>query len=534
MTPSHDTTHTLIHAAKRFFGGTLLSRASGLLRDISIAAAFGTESALAAFMVAFRLAHLLRRLFGEGPMQSAIIPFYEQFRKEDPPRAAVFFRDLAATVSLVILLIIATGSSFIAATSWMGYWNESNQEIATLTLLMLPSLLFISLYGLHISLLQCHKSYFIPSFAPTAFNLVWILAAYFLCSFPLPTAMQGLSLAVVIACLAQWLITVPQALTIWKSNLLTPWWRGVSYFSEDVRRLIRPLSLGILGVASSQINSLCDAFFARYADAEGPAYLWYAIRIQQLPLALFGIALSSALLPPLARAIKQGESDRFPLLFSFAIRRATALMLPLSMGLIIMAPEIVNLIYGHGHFTDRGAVYTTHCLWGYTIGLLPMTLILVMAPAFYASDDYKTPALASVATTILNALLNTIAIFPMGFGAASVAYTTSLSAWINVSLLTYVLAKRDALPDVWEIMRSWGTITILSIVAASAAIFASYSFFQTNPLLSLCQGELCSLPRHFISQTIALIIPGITFLATLLIAAKIGKVQDINGWVSRG
>ena len=149
-------------------------------------------------------------------------------------------------------------------------------------------------------------------------------------------------------------------------------------------------SLRNIGVGAAQINSACDAIFARLADNSGPAYLWYAIRLQQLPLALFGIAISGALLPPLTRAMKKGYF-RGELLFNVAIDRSMLLILPITGVLFIFGERCVDLLYGYGGFDIQSIQGTTFCLWGYTLGLVPMTLVLILAPVFYAKGNYRAP-----------------------------------------------------------------------------------------------------------------------------------------------
>ena len=157
-----------------------MSRISGMLRDVSMAYAFGTQPSIAAFMVAFRFAHLLRRLFGEGALQTAFIPEFEALRHHNEERAFTFFRSLTAILSLFLTLLILLCCGVLACFMWFGNLHPDNYEILLLTLIMLPSLLFICLFGLNASLLQCEKSYFIPSVAPVAFNGIWVVSVLYL------------------------------------------------------------------------------------------------------------------------------------------------------------------------------------------------------------------------------------------------------------------------------------------------------------------------------------------------------------------
>jgi putative peptidoglycan lipid II flippase len=440
MTTSSETTNidskrSIVQSAARYFSGTMLSRITGMLRDICMAYAFGTQSAIAALLVAFRFAHLLRRLLGEGAMQTALIPHFEELRKTDPKRAGKFFCDLNASLSHLIFFIIVISMAIIGALIQWGDLNSGNQEIAWLTFLMMPSLLFICLFGINASLMQCEKIYFVSSAAPIMFNIFWIAGIGISSQFPPANAMMILSLFIVIACIAQWASTLPHVYAILKKFDVQHLWKTSKCYTKDVLQLGKPLALGIIGVGASQINNALDAVFARWADEEGPAILWYAIRIQQLPLALFGIAVANALLPPLARAGKNNDHIQFQQFLEFAVKRTLFMMIPMTFGLILLGEWSIRLIYGHGDFTETSIIGTTHCLWGYALGLIPMALVLVFAPAFYSRGDYHTPSQAAVGSMIVNVVLNAVLIAEFELGAASVAIATSVSAWVNLFLL---------------------------------------------------------------------------------------------------
>ena len=472
-----DSPQSIIRSAQRFFSGTVLSRVTGLLRDVAMAGAFGTQEATAAFLVAFRLSHLLRRVFGEGALQSAFIPHFEALRQQDPKRAATFFQTLTINLTALLLVLILLIGSVVAGYLSYGNLSSGNHEIGYLTLLMLPSLLFICLYGLNASLLQCEKHFFLSGVAPCAFNLVWVGGVFYFWHAELSIAMPGLSLFIIIACAAQWLITLPMTVRILKSLGLRELWARIPLFSLDLRNLFKPLLLGIIGVSATQINNALDAVFARFAESEGPAFLWYAIRIQQLPLALFGIALSGALLPPLARAIKHSDMTQYTRFLDFAIRRSLAIMLPVTAALFLMGDTCIQLIYGRGSFGLDSVAGTTHCLWAYGFGLIPMTLILVLGPACYARNDYRTPTQGALISMGLNVLLNTFLIAVWGYGSASVAWATSFSAWVNVAYLAWHLRSLGPLVAP-SFLLALSKIVAATLVGSFALFGVDYALHQ--------------------------------------------------------
>lgn len=436
-----DSVHTILSSAKRFLTGTAFSRVTGLLRDMAMAAAFGTQESVAAFLVAFRFSHLLRRLFGEGALQSAFIPEFEKLRNEDPHRAFLFFQNLSVTLTIFLCAIIFLVVGGIGLSLAFLDLQWENREILQLTLIMMPSLLFICLYGINASLLQCEKCYLTPSIAPAAFNLAWIAGVGCLYFLPAATAMPWLSCFVIVACICQWGVTLPKTVSLLKEEGLLKFGKLSFGLSKDVKTLIKPLCLGIAGVAASQINNAMDSVFARYASLEGPAYLWYAIRIQQLPLALFGIALSGAILPPLARAVKEENLSTFRYYIEFGLKQILILMVPATFGIFLAGEGVVHLLYGHGDFGSSSVSRTYECLWAYGLGLVPMAGTLILAPAFYALKNYRIPAWGSFNSVIINILLNGWLIFGMGYGAVSVALATSFSAFFNLFFLIWNLKK---------------------------------------------------------------------------------------------
>lgn len=474
-----DSIHSILHSAKRFLTGTVFSRISGLLRDVAMAAAFGTEEAVAAFLVAFRLSHLLRRLFGEGALQSAFIPEFEKLRHEDPDRAFGFFHNLSTALIGFLSVLILVVMSGIGLTLTMVDLQEGNREILWLTLLMMPSLLFICLYGINASLLQCEKSYFISGIAPLGFNLVWIFGVGCLYTLPARTAMPWLAGFVILACLSQWAITVPTVVSILRVKGFRINWMHYQKIGRDVKTLIKPLCLGILGVSAAQINNAMDSVFARYASPEGPAYLWYALRIQQLPLALFGIALSGAILPPLSRAAKDEDNASFQHYFLFGLKQIIAVMLPITVGIFLLGESSVLLLYGHGDFHAASVSATADCLWAYGLGLIPMSGILILSPALYAQKEYRIPTLGSFFAVGINLALNTLLIFVWEYGPVSVALATTVSAWFNFFFLFYKLKQYIPAGGIQSLLVSCCKICGASLVAFFGAWLIYLNLFPS-------------------------------------------------------
>lgn len=477
----------------------MISRISGMCRDMSMAYCFGTGPAIAAFIVAFRFANLLRRIFGEGALLTSFIPHFESHRGDEPKRASIFFRDIF--FSLVLILGVTIGLIELGLYGWIltAELSSSNSQIIILTMIMLPSLLFMCLYSICSGLLQCEKKYFLSGAAPIAFNIIWIAAVWYFKDLPTEKAMIGLSTAVVFAALLQWLVTFPKTLSFLSHHLSWNEFLRPRLFSPEMRLMLASISLGIIGVSAAQVNGAIDTLFARYSSLEGPAYLNYAIHLQQLPLALFGISISSALLPPLSRAIKSGELDRYKQLLHFAISNTFLFLLPCSMAIFVLGGASVNLIYGHGDFSNQATIQTTYCLWGYGIGLVPMAMSLLLMPAFHAKKDFWTPTVASLLSIGLNIILNSFFIFICEYGSASLAYSTSLSAFFNCAFLFYRLSKKMGIHLFSSMAGASMKALICAGVASVGTLYLGYGLYN-DPTISMLVGMGGTEFPRFISE----------------------------------
>lgn len=511
----------------RFFSGTALSRVTGMLRDIVLAFCFGTHEALAALFVAYRLAQLARRLFGEGALQSAFIPLFEEMRKEEPVQAFRFFRDLSVLLVCFLVGFILIGMLALAASLKIIDWSPGNSQIVFLAILLLPSLLFICLFGLNSSLLQCQKHYFTVGIAPAFFNIAIAAGSIFFYGWDPNTAMPYVAIFIVTGCAMQWGVTFLPTLKSLKEHLGNNLWKNIQLYSKDIRRLGAPLMLGLLGMGASQINNGIDALFARWADPEGPAQLWYSQRLLQLPLALFGIAISGALLPPLARSIQAGRKDEYLRFLDFAQRRVFALLLPCTVGLFVFGTPLINCIFGRGDFQLHSILTTTGCLHTYAVGLLPMGLIIVLGPAFYAFKDFKTPAKAAFLSLVVNFALNCVFIFGLGFSALSVALATSISSWANILYLYNNLKKHyDQVISPEGIYEGIKVVAIALSAGACATLMQIY-FFNTPQFFHLFKSTESGLPTSFIDQAVYLAVPGLFYISLVIGAAWVFKAKDL-------
>jgi putative peptidoglycan lipid II flippase len=519
-----ESTRGITRGALSFFSGTLLSRITGLIRDLSMAFCFGSHPALAAFMVAYRFANLFRRILGEGPLPSGFVPEFVSLREKDPKQGAIFFRDVFFSLFLLLFAVFFVSEGGLLLLGRSGIFSESSREILKLTALMMPGILFICLYGISSALLQCEKKFFLPSMTPVFFNVVWVITV-FLFRDSLPTkAVIALSFAVVFGFFLQWACLLPSLCSYAKKFLSWREIRSFVFFSPEVKAIIKPFLLGVVGTSAVQINSALDAIFARYASLEGPAYLWYAIRIEQLPIALFGVAFASALLPPLSRAFSSGNDFEFKEMLQFAFKRSFGFMFPCTIALFVLASSGVNMLYGRGDFSSEATLETIYCLWGYGLGLLPSIFVLLMAPAFYSQKNFQAPMKGAVYSVIFNVLLNALFVFGFHFGSFSVALATSLAAWLNCFLLIRGLKRRG----LWEggAVLSFYKTGASALLAGGLTLFLS-RFLGGDQTIAIFMQQGVDFPRGFSSQFAPFFILSASFVGFFLFFAWILNAEEV-------
>ncbi len=523
-----DSVKTVSKSSMSFLSGTLMSRITGGLRDISMAFCFGSSGALSAFMVAYRFSNLARPLFGENPVASGFIPHFEYLKKQSSEEAMIFFRDTFFSLSFFLIGILGLAEFILWILYHFSSISSSSKEVLQTCLIMLPGGLFLCLYGISGAFLKCEKFFFLPGFAPVAFNLVWIISVFYFKNEPASKAMTGLSFAMVLAFFLHWAVLLPKMLKIIKGSMPLRKLFAVQLFSAEVRKIIKPFFLGILGVGAIQINNALDGIFARYASLEGPAYLWYAIRLEQLPVGLFGVALSTALLPTLARSAADEDLGEFKEFLVYALRKTMGLLVPCTVALFVLGAALVNFVYGRGDFSEYATYETILCLWGYSLSVIPSVGVMLIAQALYAKKSFKAPALTSLASVGVNLILNYIFVFYFSWGAISIALATSVAAMVNFFILSIILHKKMGAPFLLDAIgkTSYGTL-ICSLFAGCLTIALGY-FFANDPTLSmLIEGRSAHFTRSWQDQFMGIFVLGGFFVLILLSYAWLGRVQEI-------
>ncbi len=500
---------------QRFSSGVFLSRLSGFGRDLAMAYAFGDQKGVASFIIAFRLSHLLRRFFGEGPLQSAFIPQFEELRIKGSIQAHLFFQKLTFLLMLTLLFLIFVIKGGITVCLSSFSFSPSINEILKLTNNLLFSLFFICLYGLNLAVLQCYHIFFLPNIAPIFCNLAWMIGALTLKHYPIDEAMFYLTKWIVFGFFLQYLLTLFPLIKKCSFRV-----RGLFKLKGDreIKKLCRAFALGGLGVGATQMNSFLDALFARLAEPCGPVYLWYAIRFYQLLLALFGIAIVSTLIPLLSRVIKKADASEKAKIFNFGFKQIITVMLLCTFFVFALGHFIIDATLGGTLLSLYGKGQISRCFLAYSLSLVPTTLTLFFASIFYAENDFKTPMRFAILTVIFNTVLNSLFIFLFHLGSLSTALATSLASLCNCFFLYRLLRKKG-----WKQNYSLQDLMPLCIGGCIALCIV----FAID--LTLFKQEIFSSIPYGIMKWMRLFCGGISFLGALLFFSKVARNQDIKG-----
>ncbi|WP_461211447.1 murein biosynthesis integral membrane protein MurJ [Desulfocurvus sp. DL9XJH121] len=421
-------------------GATLASRILGFLRDLIIAFALGAGPLADAFFVAFRLPNLLRRLFGEGSLTMAFVPVYTRIREEDgEPEAHALARSMLFWL-LVILGVLTLCAGFQARPLVFlvapGFADDPALVATTADLVRIcfPYIVFISGVALCMGVLNASGRFLAPALAPCALNVVLIASA-------LAGVWLGLSVphclawGVLLAGLCQWLLQQPSLRGAGFS------WRGPwSPRHPGVGRTARLMLPTVFGAAVYQINIVIGTVLASFLAGGSISYLYYADRLVQFPLGVFGVAVSTAALPSLSALAARGEMDDFRETLDGGLRLTLFISLPAAAGLIALCQPVVALLFGRGAFGPEAVSATAWALVAYGAGLPAFAAVRPLVSAYYALGDTRTPVKAAVVSLLIYVACALTLMFPLEH--VGLALATSLSSWGNAALLLLGLRRR--------------------------------------------------------------------------------------------
>ena len=428
----------LLRTASTVGSWTMLSRILGFVRDILLARVLGAGMLADAFFVAFKLPNFFRRMFAEGTLTVALVPVLSDEREQGEEAAHAFLDALATLLLIVLVPFTLLG---VLLMPWLlylfapGFADEPDRWATALHLArwMFPYLAMISLAALSWAVLNTYKRFAVPAASPALLNVAIILAAVLLApSFENPAV--ALAVGVLAGGAMQLLIQFPALKRI-------GWVPRISFHFKQpaISETLRLFAPALLAIAAVQINILVGTILATLLDTGAVSYLYYADRIVQLPLALFGIAMSTALLPALSGHLSRGDQGAALADLRTGLAWLTWITLPAVAGAFYLAEPIVVTLFERGAFSHADSVATAQTLKAYAVGLIAFCWVKLLASACYAGKDARAPMRYAAISVGVNIVL---ALILMQFWAyVGLALATSLAAFVNV-LLLYIRLRR--------------------------------------------------------------------------------------------
>jgi len=429
----------LLHNISSSASGTLVSRMLGFLRDVVIARMFGAGLATDAFFVAFRIPNFFRRLFAEGSFALAFVPVLSEYRKRGDQAAVRELLDSISGVLLAVLLVVTAAGVLLAP--WLiqvfapGFGADDPRQALAADMLRVtfPYLLLISLTALSGGILNTWGKFWIPAVTPALLNLSLICAALLLTPvFSVP--IKALAWGVLLAGVLQLLFQLP---ALQRLGLLPrPRWQPAH---AGVRRILRLMLPTLFGSSVAQVNLLLDTIIASLLLAGSVSWLYYADRLFEFPVGVFGVALSTVILPRLAMAaggarnVAGGHADdqSFIATLQWAMRLAWLISVPAAVGLLVLATPVIQTLFQYGQFAASDRVMSSMALQAYLLGLPAVIAVKVLAPGFYARQDTATPVRYAIISMFSNMLLNVLFIVLLLQYLSAQAHSGHDSGWMQ-------------------------------------------------------------------------------------------------------
>lgn len=428
---------------------TGVSRVFGLVREVVMAGFFGTSTLQSAFVIAFRIPNLFRRLFGEGALGAAFIPVFAEIeRTEGRERAQRFVARILGLMVCALGLLVGLGVAVsFGVERWCGEasrWSEA----MPLMRIMLPYALLICMAAILSAILNVHDRFAIPSLTPVVLNVVWIVALLGVCPFLPETGywrIGAVCWGILLAGFAQIVFQLPELRRVgYRFSLSFRGWRTSPY----IRQVLLQMGPASFGIALAQINICMDGWLAFYGATWAPSALEYADRIIYLPLGLFGTAFATVLLPTYSRQAAQGDLAELTATMARALRSLLLVMAPMALGLVALATPAVALIYQRGAFGDDSVLWTARAVAAYAPGLLVFSANKAIVPAFYARKDLRTPVRVATCCIFGNFALNLLSVLllPEGWRHVGIALSTVVNSLANTLILLLLLYRQRLAP----------------------------------------------------------------------------------------
>lgn len=447
-------------------GWTMASRVLGFARDMLIAAFLGAGPVADAFFVANRLPNLFRRLFGEGAFSAAFVPAFSGLLAAEGRAAAQGFAQQAASILALWLVGLTVAAEIfmpsVVAGLAPGFRSDPEKFALSVQLcrITFPYMPLICLGALLSGVLNGLDRFAAAAAAPVVYNLVCIGFLLGLAHL-LPTAGHALALGVTVSGVLQ-LALLGWAVRRAGLRLALPRPR----LTAPMRLLLRRMGPGLIGAGVTQFNLAVDVVIASLLPAGTVSVLYYADRVNQLPLGTIGVAVGTALLPSLSRQALAGQAEAARATLNRALEYALLLTLPAALALMVIGGPVIDVLFRRGAFDAAQAALTGQALGAYAAGLPAFVLVKVLVPGFFARGDTATPVRIGIAIVVLNLALNLALMTPLQHLGPPLA--SSLAAWVNVTALALALRRRGYLALDGQIIRTVPRMALAGGVMAVA------------------------------------------------------------------
>ena len=513
---------SLLRATATVSGFTLLSRISGLFRDVIIARAFGAGALTDAFWVAFRIPNLLRRLFAEGAFAQAFVPILGEAKNTHDETAIKTLLDRVALALFAILLIVTVVGIISAPTvvimmaSGLGAAGreDSFDAAVVMTRIMFPYIVCMSMVALASAVLNTWRKFAVPAFTPILLNLSMIAAAFGIAPH-LTHPVYALAIGVMLGGLLQ--LTV-QWVALGKLGLQPRLSINVRQALVDpmVRRIMRQMLPATLGVSVAQISLLINTNIATWLTPGSVTWLSFADRLMEFPTALIGVAIGTVLLPTLSKASTNMADGRYSNLLDWGLKLVLLLGLPAAVTMMLIPQALVSVLFHYGAFQATDVGQTRLAVVAYSVGLIGILAVKVLAPGFYAQQNIRTPVFIAICVLAATQLMNFV--FVPLFAHAGLALTVGLGATLNALALLIGLRRRGIYqpnPGWWPFIARIG-VALLAMAGCLAWISARFDWIalQSSPALRI--GAL----------VLILAAAGVTYMAGLWLAGI--RIKDFK------
>ncbi len=455
---------------------TLASRITGLARELLIATTFGASALTDAFNVAFRIPNLFRRLFAEGAFSQAFVPVLATVKEQQGEEATRQLVDRVATVLAWVLLAVSVlGVLASPLLVWLMASGLRKIEAGSafdaavvMTRWMFPYIACMSLVALAAGVLNTWKRFAVPAATPVLLNVAMIAAAWLGAPWFRALGIEpiyALAAGVMAGGLLQLGVQIPALKRLGLLPRIGLSWTAVraAWADAGTQRVLKLMAPALLGVSVAQLSLLINTQIASHLAPGSVSWLSYADRLMEFPVALLGVALGVVLMPQLAAAKAADDADRYSAMLDWGLRLVVLLAVPCGVALLTFATPLVAVLFHYGAFTARDVQMTSWALMGWGVGLLGIVAVKVLAPAYYASQDIRTPVRIAVAVLVFTQLLNLVLVPQLQH--AALALSIGIGALVNALWLLLGLLRRGS----YRPLPGWGRFA-LQVIAAAALL----------------------------------------------------------------